>query len=810
MCCETRKRGRERERELREGKEGKKKDVTIPPLMQHMTYGAHSLSPTNSRMVGMDASPSSRGLFVHRTKKVSSPVSGSMAPAHRVEAHAAQRVVGFAQAANAGLVSSSSGKKKAAKGSSERGVSSMAVATLASEAVDARPAVVQTTGAAAVAAAATSSAPTTPRLAVRTSSLSSLRPKIGAGLTGTGTPRSSAGSAPPPQVIAGLSGSVPRESQHLTSSCSPKCVANVSAEAQRVSVNATFRELQRDYPVFRNNLVARAFAVATSAHEGQQRRNGEPVIVHALETARVLAKLGMDERVVAAGLLHDTLDDTPMTEDLLEMTIRDKDVIELVKGVSKLSDMSQIHRDALFTTEQPENSSERWRSIVLAMSDVRIVIIKLADRLHNMQTLDALPHAKRIRFAAETRTLFAPLASRLGVWSIKAELEDLCFRWLEPDDHAWLSAKMERVGTEDLVDTLENLRAALQKNGIAFEDLSGRPKNLYSIYKKLKTKRMSLDEVYDKCAIRVIVENEDLCYKALEVVHSIWEPLEGKQKDYIKNKKTNGYQSLHSVVRRTQRGDPFEVQVRSSEMHFVAEHGIAAHWRYKESSSREEPDAFIERRIAWARWVLNWQGDEVSETGKTHIPGSSGSPRSELGLGGSPRGAPPSPHVADCEMEFFSAKYPWTDGRPEVRAGEPRDAGVVGVAHKGGMHDPTPVYVVLVNGYDVKVRTMAAGSTMGDLVDLEDADGSYTFTRNNSEEFSYQQPLSTGDVIELVYERQLQDDGYDSDYDRQIDALLYESYNEHEVERERARLTRMFKINNKHKMYDRKSEPLGV
>lgn len=578
---------------------------------------------------------------------------------------------------------------------------------------------------------------------------------------------------------------------------SPRCLTN-SAEMlinnfsmqSKCLTKSNLKELQKDFEVFTNPLVVRAYAVANTAHKDQLRKNGEPVFNHVLETTKILARLGMDERVVAAGLLHDILDDTPMTEEFLLETIGDKDVVDLVKGVSKLSDMSQMHRDSLYDTHETEKTSERWRSIVLAMCDVRIVLIKLADRLHNMRTLDALPHVKRIRMATETRHLFAPLANRLGVWSVKAELEDLCFQWLEPEEYRTLKAEMDKYDSENLIETLESLRACLEKDNIIFEDLCGRPKNIYSIYKKIKKKDVTFEEIYDRHAVRVIVNDEKLCYRALDAIHELWEPLQDKQKDYIKKKKPNGYQSLHTVVK-SQNGQPLEVQIRTNEMHFIAEYGIAAHWRYKEGSKTSQPDRFIERRVAWARWVLNWQAELNDQ--KAHIEGDS--PKAHLSLNHS--------SVLPEEMEFLNMKNPWTD--------ESGDAFNMGLSE---LNNDGPVYVVLVDKFDVKVREMPNGSTMNDLVRAEDFhDGAYTFTRNNSEEFSLNQKVEMGDVIEIIDDEIPQASAISDPYikedvslDFDIDDLYYSTINEDRLEKERARLSRMY-----NSMYDKpRAEALEV
>lgn len=334
----------------------------------------------------------------------------------------------------------------------------------------------------------------------------------------------------------------------------------------------------------------------------------------------------------------------------------------------------------------------------------------------------------------------------------------------------------------------------LSKLMISRSRISVEDRKIYTVFIRNSKRKVSLDEIYDKRAIRIIVDSEQLCYKAQSVVHGLWAPLAGKQKDYIQNKKANGYQSLHTVVRRTKNGDPLEVQIRTREMHHVAEHGIAAHWRYKESRSRIQPDAFIEKRVAWARWLLKWQ--VKTDDQKAHISG--GSPKAKL----SPDYSDMAPSVADGEMEFLNMKNPWTDASGEGFQMCPSEA-----------VNPGPVYVVLVNGYDVSVRQMPAGSTMDDLVGEVDLNGEYTFTRNNSEEFSYNQELEMGDVIELVYEAIPQASvrgGTTKQLDDQVDFDIDEMYlySDYSVEKERARLTRMY--NKMHDNSSRDLEPLGV
>lgn len=320
----------------------------------------------------------------------------------------------------------------------------------------------------------------------------------------------------------------------------------------------------------------------------------------------------------------------------LEALFPDSDVPLLVAGVSKMSGASQLHRDAGRQLPAPE--VEALRSMLLAMADVRVVLVKLADRLHNLRTVGALPPATAARLAAETLEVFCPLANRLGVWSLKAELEDLCFAVLHADAHTAVAANLHS-GAEaaGVAASRIALQAALAGAGVRALELSGRPKNLYSIWRKMARKGLPLGDVHavlDARALRVIVPDEAACYAALREVHATWAPLEGKVKDYIQQPKANGYRSLHTVVTDAQ-GRPLEVQIRTPEMHAVAEYGVAAHWRYKEAlhgdgsgssgSELEEDDAddvsesgledeaaaarFLESQVAWGRFLLSWVAD---------------------------------------------------------------------------------------------------------------------------------------------------------------------------------------------------------
>ena len=380
-------------------------------------------------------------------------------------------------------------------------------------------------------------------------------------------------------------------------------------------------------------LVRKAFAVARSAHDGQTRKSGESVLSHAVATALILADLGLDDTVVAAGLLHDTLDDTMLTSAQLEALFPGTDVLALVAGVTSMSGASQLHRDAAVSTHPlPEEEVAGMRAMLLAMADVRVVIVKLADRLHNMRTLAALPPASQQRMAAETLAVFAPLASRLGVWSLKAELEDLCFGALHPVQAALLGDALNGASVaDDVAVATTQLRERLGAAGVGVLDLVGRPKNLYSTWGKLHRKGALGDgdtmgsaissAVLDARGLRCIVADEAACYAALEVVHSTWPPLHGKVKDYIASPKANGYRSLHTVVSLGD-GRSLEVQLRTPDMHAAAEYGLAAHWRYKQQSGSGGEDAaaaddvaevegglFLEQQVHWARFLLTWQRD---------------------------------------------------------------------------------------------------------------------------------------------------------------------------------------------------------
>ncbi|HLC05007.1 MAG TPA: bifunctional (p)ppGpp synthetase/guanosine-3',5'-bis(diphosphate) 3'-pyrophosphohydrolase [Anaerolineales bacterium] len=359
------------------------------------------------------------------------------------------------------------------------------------------------------------------------------------------------------------------------------------------------------------DLVSRAYQFATEAHKGQKRASGEAYVQHCLAVASILVELGAPIPVVVAGLLHDTVEDTSVT---LPQLSRDfgPEVAKLVDGVTKLTQLPRVSRSngkgKDERTSKGELAKETLRKTFLAMGDdVRIVVIKLADRLHNMRTLSHLPLEKRTRIAQETLEIFAPLANRLGMWQVKWELEDLSFRYVYPEKYKEIAASVaeRRVDREgDLKGIFLNVQEKLREAGIEAE-VSGRPKHLYSIYRKMERKGVPFDMVLDIRGIRIMVMNDSDCYLALGVIHNHWKPVPGTFDDYIATPKDNFYQSLHTAVIFDD-GKTLEVQIRTPEMHENAEFGIAAHWRYKEGRRRN--DAF-EQRISWLRRLMEWRQD---------------------------------------------------------------------------------------------------------------------------------------------------------------------------------------------------------
>jgi GTP pyrophosphokinase len=358
--------------------------------------------------------------------------------------------------------------------------------------------------------------------------------------------------------------------------------------------------IAKHLPPNEQELVNNAFERAAGAHAGQRRLSGEDYVNHPLEVAAILAELNLDAATIAAALLHDTVEDTPLTLKEVEAEFG-PDVARLVAGVTKLGRIS-------FRSEQ-QTQAENIRKMLLAMADdIRVVLIKLADRLHNMRTLDPLPEVKRRRISRETLDIYAPLAHRLGIAQVKWELEDLSFRSLDPDAYQSVVGRVNRKRREreaHVSDLREILGRDLDKIGIE-ADITGRPKHIYSIWQKMSREQKDFSEIYDLLAIRVLVDSVKDCYGVLGVVHSLWKPLPGRFKDYIAMPKSNGYQSLHTTVI-SHSGEPIEIQIRTHTMHSVAEFGVAAHWVYKEG----EADARFDEKLSWLRLLMEWQKEVV-------------------------------------------------------------------------------------------------------------------------------------------------------------------------------------------------------
>ncbi|MBO4251594.1 MAG: bifunctional (p)ppGpp synthetase/guanosine-3',5'-bis(diphosphate) 3'-pyrophosphohydrolase [Clostridia bacterium] len=345
------------------------------------------------------------------------------------------------------------------------------------------------------------------------------------------------------------------------------------------------------------NLCLKAYDFAKKAHENQKRASGEEYFIHPCTVAGILVDLGLDAATVAAAFLHDVIEDTPVSEGDIKKEFGDE-VLTLVLGVTKL--------DRIEFTSLEEEQAENFRKLFVAMAkDIRVIIIKLADRLHNMRSLNFLSAERQQRMARETLEIYAPLAGRLGISQIKCELEDLCLKYLEPDFYEYLSINIEnrvKEGYELTDHVVAELREMLNDSGIKGE-VFGRRKHLYSIYRKMKEKGKTLDQIFDLVAIRVIVNTVDECYEIFGKIHNKWKPVPGRIKDYIATPKPNMYRSLHTTVV-TNFGRIFEIQIRTYEMNHAAEYGIAAHWKYKEKKEGDDLDT----RLSWIREVMEWQG----------------------------------------------------------------------------------------------------------------------------------------------------------------------------------------------------------
>jgi guanosine-3',5'-bis(diphosphate) 3'-pyrophosphohydrolase len=345
-------------------------------------------------------------------------------------------------------------------------------------------------------------------------------------------------------------------------------------------------------------LLRRAYVFSAFEHRGQVRHSGEPYLIHPLAVADLLADMRLDAVTIAAGLLHDVVEDTLTTIARIE-ELFGPEVAHVVEGVTKIS--------AIPFSSSEERQAENFRKMLLAMvDDIRVILVKLADRLHNMRTLNHLPEERRLRIAQETRDIYAPIANRLGMSKVKNELEELSFRYLEPQEYESLRARVDarRRATEGLIEQLKaTVAAKLRDAQVPVIEIDGRIKRLWSIHEKLKRQKIDLDQVYDFVAIRIVTEGVKDCYAALGIIHQTWSPVPGRIKDFIAMPRPNGYQSLHTSVI-SEHGMPFEVQIRTMEMHRRAEEGIAAHWKYKEGRVGDQKD---DRYFQWMRQLLEWQ-----------------------------------------------------------------------------------------------------------------------------------------------------------------------------------------------------------
>jgi len=364
-----------------------------------------------------------------------------------------------------------------------------------------------------------------------------------------------------------------------------------------VDINLLKEQIIKYNPASNLDLIERAYTYAAQAHQGQVRYSGEAYINHPLTVAEILVMLQLDDITIAAGLLHDVVEDTSTSEEEIVKSFG-SEVALLVDGVTKLSRLEYKSKE--------EQQVDNLRKMFLAMAkDIRVILIKLADRLHNMRTLRYHSVARQKEIAEETLEIFAPLAHRLGIFKIKWELEDLALRYLEPEKYYNLVEQiaMKRQGRETYIGELcRVLMERLEQVGIKAE-VNGRPKNFYSIYKKMVRQQKELSEIYDLMAVRVIVDTVKDCYGALGIIHTLWKPIPGRFKDYIAMPKQNMYQSIHTTVIGS-KGEPFEIQIRTWDMHRTAEYGIAAHWRYKEGKTGDKD---FEKKLAWLRQMLEWQ-----------------------------------------------------------------------------------------------------------------------------------------------------------------------------------------------------------
>ncbi len=370
-------------------------------------------------------------------------------------------------------------------------------------------------------------------------------------------------------------------------------------EKEPVTIDTIIDAVKAYSPTADIGLIQRAYDLAADAHKEQKRASGETYIIHPLHVAKILTELHLDDVTIAAALLHDVVEDTIYSKEQMEEMFGEE-VAMLIDGVTKLSRIQYKSRE--------EAQLETYRKMFLAMAkDIRVIMIKLADRLHNMRTLKFMPPEKQKRIARETIEVYAPLANRLGISSIKWELEDLCLRYLEPEIYYHLvrDVKQKRRERQAFIDTaIEQIRTKLAEMGIK-ADINGRAKHFYSIYRKMKRGHKELSELYDLSAVRVLVDNVKDCYGVLGVIHAMWKPIPGRFKDYIAMPKSNGYQSLHTTV--MTRGYPLEIQIRTHAMHQISEFGVAAHWKYKEAGKSIGAASKMDEKMNWLRQMVSLQ-----------------------------------------------------------------------------------------------------------------------------------------------------------------------------------------------------------
>ena len=376
------------------------------------------------------------------------------------------------------------------------------------------------------------------------------------------------------------------------------------SEVKDVTINEVINEVKKHNRKADTKLILKAYNYANDNHKGQLRKSGEPYIIHPLQVAYILATIELDESTICAALLHDVVEDTQIThQDIINEF--GQEIADMVEGVTKLGKLQQ------YTTVQ-EQQVEDYRKMFLAMGkDIRVILIKLADRLHNMRTLKFLSRDRQIANAKETMDLYAPLANRLGMYSLKWELEDLSFKYLYPEEYREIVEGIDKKRDERLIfieKIMDKIRAELKAQHIDAE-VTGRAKHLYSIYRKMKRDNKTLDQIYDLFALRILVNSVKDCYASLGVVHELYNPMPGRFKDYISVPKSNMYQSLHTTLIGP-KGTPFEVQIRTWDMHRVAEYGIAAHWAYKEANKAKKSTVSVkEDKLSWLRESLEWQKD---------------------------------------------------------------------------------------------------------------------------------------------------------------------------------------------------------